>query len=315
MRTVLTRPAEPRPSRGLIVALALACASLLVPAPVGATTTEEQIRTVREQVEAAAERWFATQARLGDLDATIVEHNHAIESAGARIAEARRLLAGRARLLYKGAAVGVTNSIGDTALDSARRAHLIEKAGSFDAEIIDGLVASIDDLDRRRAELESARAERASVLADLEDERSTLDERLGALRARADRESAARLVREPEPRAGNPTPATAEPTTASEVDPPVTPPSPVGTHPHHNDPFLSCTRARESRGIYTIVSADGLYHGAYQFLPSTWDATAAHAGRLDLVGVLPSQASVYDQDELAWRLYQWQGTAPWGGRC
>jgi hypothetical protein len=76
-----------------------------------------------------------------------------------------------------------------------------------------------------------------------------------------------------------------------------------------------CTRARESGGDYTVVSADGLYYGAYQFLLSTWDATAAHAGRMELVGVVPNQASAYDQDDMAWTLYQWQGKGPWGGRC
>ena len=84
--------------------------------------------------------------------------------------------------------------------------------------------------------------------------------------------------------------------------------------PHHDDPFLVCTRARESDGNYSVVSPSG-YYGAYQFLPSTWDTTAVHAGRLDLVGVLPSRASEFDQDEIAWALYQWQGKGPWGGRC
>ena len=84
--------------------------------------------------------------------------------------------------------------------------------------------------------------------------------------------------------------------------------------PHHDDPFLTCTRARESAGRYGVVSPSG-YYGAYQFLPSTWDATAVHAGRRDLVGVLPSLASPFDQDETAWALYQWQGPGPWGGRC
>jgi len=322
VRTVLTRPEGPRISRGLLLALALVCTSVLVPAPAGATTTEARIAAVREQVDAAAERWFATQTRLGDLDAAIAEHDHAVDTARERIAEARRLLAGRARLLYEGATIGVTDAIGDTAIDSARRAHLIDKAGAFDAEVIDRLAASVEDLDHQREELESARAERRAALADLESERSALDERLAELRARADRETAAaRLVREREPQAGTPTTATGEPGGSAPVDPPteppVDPPTPPssGTHPHHDDPFLSCTRARESRGIYSIVSASGLYHGAYQFLPSTWDATAAHAGRLDLVGVLPSRASAYDQDEMAWQLYQWQGTAPWGGRC
>jgi len=322
VRTVLTRPERPRVSHGLLVALALVCASALVPAPAGATTTEDRIAEVRAQVDAAAERWFATQTRLGDLDAAIAEHDHAAAIARDRITESRRLLAGRARLLYEGASVGVTDAIGDTAIDSARRAHLIDKAGAFDAEVIDRLAASVEDLDHRRAELESARAEREAALAELGAERRALDEHLAELRARADRETAAaRLVREREARPDTPTTATGEPGGSASVDPPVEPPveppAPPsrGTHPHHDDPFLSCTRARESRGIYSIVSASGLYHGAYQFLPSTWDATAAHAGRLDLVGVLPSRASAYDQDEMAWQLYQWQGTAPWGGRC
>ena len=71
---------------------------------------------------------------------------------------------------------------------------------------------------------------------------------------------------------------------------------------------------RESGGNYAINTGNG-YYGAYQFLPSTWDTAASHAGRRDLVGVLPSSASAFDQDELAWSLYQWQGKGPWGGRC
>jgi hypothetical protein len=83
----------------------------------------------------------------------------------------------------------------------------------------------------------------------------------------------------------------------------------------HDHPFLACTRSRESRGDYTVVSSSGLYYGAYQFLRETWDVTALHAGRPELVGVLPNTASEFDQDDLAWTLYEWQGNAPWGGRC
>jgi hypothetical protein len=40
-----------------------------------------------------------------------------------------------------------------------------------------------------------------------------------------------------------------------------------------------------------------------------------HAGRTELIGVPPETASEYDQDDMAWTLYKWQGNAPWGGRC
>ncbi|HEX5616698.1 MAG TPA: transglycosylase family protein [Acidimicrobiia bacterium] len=97
----------------------------------------------------------------------------------------------------------------------------------------------------------------------------------------------------------------------------VPPPPPVVRRVDQNHPFLVCTRAHESdtSGGYRAVSASGTYRGAYQFSRSTWDSTARHAGRLDLVGVDPAAASPADQDELALHLYEWQGASPWLGRC
>ncbi len=81
-------------------------------------------------------------------------------------------------------------------------------------------------------------------------------------------------------------------------------------------PFLVCTRAHESGAAgYRAVNPSGTYRGAYQFSRSTWDSTARHAGRLDLVGVDPAAAAPADQDALALHLYQWQGASPWLGRC
>ena len=82
---------------------------------------------------------------------------------------------------------------------------------------------------------------------------------------------------------------------------------------HHDDPFLTCVRQRESSGNYTAHSPDGRFHGAYQFLQSTWDDTAKHVGRHDLVGVAPHVPSPATQDDMAWALYQWQGPRPWAG--
>jgi hypothetical protein len=95
----------------------------------------------------------------------------------------------------------------------------------------------------------------------------------------------------------------------------VSPPPPQsGVNPHHDDPFLVCTRARESSGNYGAVNPAG-YYGAYQFSQPTWDVTANHAGTPQLIGVRPDAASPWDQDQLGWVLYEWQGNAPWGGLC
>ena len=86
----------------------------------------------------------------------------------------------------------------------------------------------------------------------------------------------------------------------------------------NSDPgsFLSCVRDRESGGNYGVYNAGGSgASGAYQFLPGTWNAIAESAGRPDLVGVDPAQATPSDQDAMAQALYAEQGTAPWGGGC
>jgi resuscitation-promoting factor RpfB len=102
-------------------------------------------------------------------------------------------------------------------------------------------------------------------------------------------------------------------TTAAPVAAPAPPPPPPVDS--GATAFLACVRQRESHGNYSVVSANGAYYGAYQFSISTWNTTAQHAGRSDLVGVLPSQASPADQDAIALALYKWQGKAPWGGHC
>jgi hypothetical protein len=95
------------------------------------------------------------------------------------------------------------------------------------------------------------------------------------------------------------------------------PPPPVVAQGPSQHPFLVCTRAHESdsAGGYRAHSPDGLYHGAYQFLQSTWNNVARMAGRPDLIGVNPANASVADQDAMALWLYNHSGKAPWGGRC
>jgi len=95
------------------------------------------------------------------------------------------------------------------------------------------------------------------------------------------------------------------------------PPSAVASESPSQDAFLRCTRAHESdtAGGYRAVSPDGVYHGAYQFLQSTWNNIARAAGRPDLVGVDPAAASPADQDQLALFLFHQEGSAPWGGRC
>ncbi len=69
------------------------------------------------------------------------------------------------------------------------------------------------------------------------------------------------------------------------------------------DPVLRRIAACESGGDPTAVSADGRYHGKYQFSRATWR---------DMGGTgSPSRASEAEQDRLAGKLLAQRGTSPW----
>lgn len=117
------------------------------------------------------------------------------------------------------------------------------------------------------------------------------------------------------PANGSSTTAGPDPTVAPTTSPPSRPaPAGGGTDPAL-PPFLVCVIHYESGGDYQAVSPDGQYMGAFQFSQSTWNVAAQLAGRPDLIGVRPDQASKADQDTLAVALYNADGTQPWYDPC
>jgi septal ring factor EnvC (AmiA/AmiB activator) len=307
----------------VIGALALMFSFLATPAI--AQSTGDRVSATRAAIDDAADRWFAAQRDASEIDEEIAQLEQRITDLQAKVARTRETATERALLIYKGAStsMAIDGVVGDDAMDSARRAELIDHANEESHRAIDALDAATEDLKAKHSELEARRDEERAVLAKVADERTALDDQLATLEVRASKEEAARLASTRRARApkasGAPIRPISSPASSVAAAPLAASPTPApsgggGVSSHHNDPFLVCTRTRESNGNYGAVSPAG-YYGAYQFAPTTWNATASHAGRLNLVGVLPSHASVYDQDEMAWSLYQWQGKAPWGGRC
>ncbi len=88
---------------------------------------------------------------------------------------------------------------------------------------------------------------------------------------------------------------------------------------HSGNAWLDCIGHHESDNAGGYQATDAGHAGAeensgrYSFSQSTWDATARHIGRGDLVGVKPQNASPADQDAMALALHGWQGGAPWSG--
>lgn len=302
----------------------------LLPIDRASASTADDLAAATAAIDELAERFFAAQREAAAIERDIA----AIEQRQTSIAEAardaRRHARAEALALYQGAGSGGSVSSllgGRDVMDTARRSTLLRVAGENSRGALDRYAALTREGRDALADLEARRAHQAEVVAGLAQDEQALQARLADLQARyqqeqraaAEAEAAAALAaRAAEPATTDGTSpdnggtSTTNPPRPDPIDPP--PPPEPGVHPHHDDPFLSCVRQRESRGVYTAVNPAG-YYGAYQFASSTWDATAAHAGRPALIGVRPDRASPWDQDDLAWVLYQWQGMAPWGGGC
>ena len=69
-------------------------------------------------------------------------------------------------------------------------------------------------------------------------------------------------------------------------------------------------RQCESTNNYRAISPTGRYRGAYQFSITTWDWLAG-ARYPELGGVDPIDATVTDQDKMAYALYGIYGRSPW----
>ncbi len=328
------RVAEPRrvtlsrtTTRSRVIALACVAALGLaaLPSAAGAQSATESLAATRAAIDELANQWFAAQRRVNDLDLQIRTLSETLAPTEAKVERLRLVAGARAIELYESNSTGlgtVTNVITADPLEAGRRAALIAQANQDDQVVIDELEAALGDLTARREALEDTRDEQAATLDDLVAKRRELDTRLDSLSRQAadaaagsELASSVRSASEPATTAAPTASDATSPTDTVETVRTVAPPSHGATSSVHDQPFLVCTRGRESNGNYAAVSSNGLYYGAYQFLPTTWNSVASHAGRLDLVGVLPSHASAYDQDEMAWDLYQWQGNGPWGGRC
>ena len=102
----------------------------------------------------------------------------------------------------------------------------------------------------------------------------------------------------------------AEELPALDVDPSLQPAVPPDVPGFPTPEQWAALRHCEATGNYRAVSRNGLYFGAYQFWPDTWDFVAAR-NCPRLVGVLPSAATPQDQDRMAYRLYEERGAQPW----
>ncbi len=323
---------------GVLTASLAAVAVLLGPGAAAQSATDTSgtsAAALRTQADDLANRYFAALSRVQTLDKDIARNEQAVADLTTRAKKVRHNTRARAVVAYTTSGSQLSALMdGQDALDTARRVRLIDRVVAHDETVFTKLRVATRALHKRQRILRDTRQAQADALNELRDQGAAINAKLAQAELEEQSARTAAVVAAIGPpattttgtapqdsAAPQDTVAPASSTTTTTAAPPATPSPPpnyVGTpgvNPHHDDPFLTCVRQRESGGNYGAVNAAGPWLGAYQFLQSTWNLTASHAGNTDLVGVPANTASPYDQDDMAWALYQWQGMGPWGGSC
>jgi hypothetical protein len=291
-----------RVKAGAVVGLVVAALAVVAAAPAGAQQGpngggDQGVAGAQARADKAGSAYIEALVKSQQVDAEIAEIQLSMAGLEQRVAELRGTAQIHALAAYKRSGTPVVALLVNDApaMDSARRTVLLDLLNTRDDDAAAQLRKARDGLQSRQRELQDAQQQQSAVLAQLKGE----EERLNAELVAAQNQRRAASAAAPVDRVAPLTDYVARP----------------GEHPRHNDPFLVCTRGIESHGNYQAYNGSGPYLGAYQFTQSTWNSTANHAGRGELVGVDPRDASEYDQDDMAWTLYEWKGKSPWGGRC
>ncbi|MSO79365.1 MAG: hypothetical protein EXQ79_07130 [Acidimicrobiia bacterium] len=310
-----------RRTRVALTAVVLALvAALAIPGTIagaGSTAdTDAEVAALRAEADKVLKDYLDALTTASALEVQISEIEAQLPALAERRRDLRDIARKRAVEAYKRSGVEAGAIIGATDLLSAmRRSHWLDQLNARDHATFDELATVSEKLETQRGQLQEARRAQQAALDELQTRGRDIDAKLQAAEDRA------RAARVQPPRPVNP---------KGTGDAP--PPAPIdyvptaGSHPQHAHPSLICIRKRESDrgdrngnglhdGGYGAYNATGPYLGAYQFLQSTWNGTANRAGRPELIGVPPNTASVYDQDDMAWSLYQRSGSGPWGGTC
>ena len=283
---------------GLLVVAQAVFAATPAHAQQGPAGGDQGVAAAQARADTAASAYIDGLFKSQELDAQIAGIQESMARLEERVTALRGTVQIHALAAYKrsGTPVVALLTSDAPAMDSARRTVLLDYVNARDDDAAAQLRKAREGLQSQQHDLEAAQQQQNDVVTQLKGEEDRLNAELKAAQDQRRRASAIAA-----PAGGG--------LTLSNYVPQ------AGENPHHNDPFLVCTRGIESKGNYQAYNASGPYYGAYQFTQGTWDSTANHAGRGDLVGVDPRNASEYDQDDMAWTLYQWKGKGPWNGRC
>ena len=268
------------------------------------SATDPTIQSLRQQADTAAGAYFSALGRYKMLTAQIAEIEAQLPELRAEQAAHLKDTVQRAVAAYEQGSSGQLSAVMDSGnlLDAARRTQWLQVLNAADDHSLAGLTKTSDRLHTEERTLESDQASSAAALKVLDAQGQSINVELTAAVTQQQQLVAAA--------------AATSARSNSATGPPIGSgggTGPSGTPPQGEAAFLACVKQHESGGNYQAVNPNNQYFGAYQFGQPTWNATANHAGRLDLINVRPDHAAPADQDSMARVLYEWQGESPWNG--
>jgi TolA-binding protein len=293
---------------------------------------DQAVAEAQAEVDRVADAYFDALERTRELEARISETRDRITELRQRVTDLKRITSDRAVAAYKrsGNSFEVVFLDNPAAADTVRRIKVLDLLNAHDDDVVRALRRTQDDLSGELGQLDADREKQAGAanrlrqqeqqvnakLVEAQNRRQAAIEQQLEAQRQAEAAAAAAAAEEAARAAAPPAPPPAPPPSAATPAPvPSARPPNTGVHPQHNHPFLVCVRFKESTNNYQAYNPGGPAYGAYQFLQPTWNLTANRAGRGDLVGLDPRRASEWDQDDMAWTLYQWQGKRPWIVDC
>src|SRR4051812_36512046 len=276
-------------SRALVASVLLVlCTTARAPlAPFAHAQTSNSSSDLRAEADALSSKYFTALARVQSLDDDISRSEQTVDEYLTRAKAARAAARARALVAYTSSGTQFATLVdGNDTLDTARRAHLIDRVNAHDQDVYEQLHKATRALHKQQRELRATRQAQNDAVEELKAQGAAIDAKLAQAEAQEQAQATAALAAQAEaakaaaptttteagaPVAGAPVagaPVAAAPpstTTSTTVAAPSAPPAPPdysptpGVSPHHDDSFLTCVRARESGGNYGAVNPSGPY--------------------------------------------------------
>src|SRR5690349_4253001 len=173
-------------SRALVAGVLLVLCTIVGAtfAPFAHAQSASNASDLRAQADALSSKYFAALERVKSLDDDIARSEQVVDEFNARAKQARAAARARALLAYTSSGTQLATLVdGDDTLDTARRAHLIDRVNAHDQDVYDELQKATRALHKQQRELRATRQAQGDALDDLKAQGAAIDAKLAQAEA------------------------------------------------------------------------------------------------------------------------------------